>query len=92
MTGIRILGAGLSGLTAAINLAKKHFRNRLKAGVVNRYLWENILYKKDYSMVINIAEFVKKNIYSMHNYNLLQRMIYPLALFNLEKKYPKLKL
>ena len=43
-------------------------------------------------MLINIAEFVKKNIYPMHNYNLLQRMIYPLALFNLEKKYPKLKL
>ena len=73
-------------------IAKKHFRNRLKAGVVNRYLWENILYKKDYSMLINIAEFVKKNIYSIHNYNLLQRMIYPLALFNLKKKYPKLKL
>jgi 2-polyprenyl-6-methoxyphenol hydroxylase-like FAD-dependent oxidoreductase len=46
MTGIRILGAGLSGLTAAINLAKKHFRNRLKAGVVNRYLWETVLCKK----------------------------------------------
>jgi 2-polyprenyl-6-methoxyphenol hydroxylase-like FAD-dependent oxidoreductase len=43
MTGIRILGAGLSGLTAAINLAKKHFRNRLKAGVVNRYLTDNFV-------------------------------------------------
>ena len=73
-------------------IAKKHFRNRLKAGVVNRYLWETVLCKKDYLMLINIAEFVKKNIYSMHNYNLLQKMIYPLALFNLKKKYPKLKL
>jgi flavin-dependent dehydrogenase len=73
-------------------IAKKHFRNRLKAGVVNRYLWENILCKKDYLIVINIAEFLKKNIYSMHNHNLLQRMIYPLALFSLKRRYPELKL
>jgi len=66
--------------------------NRLKAGVVNRYLWENVLCRKNYSILINIAEFVKKNIFSMHNYNLLQRIIYPLVLFNLKKKYPKLKL
>jgi len=64
----------------------------LKAGVVNRYLWENVLCRKNYSILINIAEFVKKNIFSMHNYNLLQRIIYPLVLFNLKKKYPKLKL
>ena len=67
MTGNRILGAGLSGLTATINLTKKHFRNRLKADVVNRHLWETVLCKKDYSMLLNIADFVKKNIYSMHN-------------------------
>jgi len=73
-------------------MAKKHFGNKLKAGVVNRYLWENVLCKKDYSILINIAEFVEKNIYSMCNYNLLQRMVYPLALFDLKKKYPKLKL
>jgi len=72
-------------------IARKYFGNKLKAGVVNRYLWENVLCRKDYSVLINIAEFVKENIFSMHNYNLLQRIIYPLALFNLKKKYPKLK-
>lgn len=72
--------------------AKKHFRNKLKAGVVNRYLWENVLSKKDYSILINFAEFAMKNLYSMHNYNLLQRMIYPWASFSLKRRYPKLKL
>lgn len=73
-------------------IVKNHFRNKLKAGVVNRYLWEDILSKKDYSFLINIAEFAKKNLYSMSNYNLLQRIIYPLASFNLKKVYPELKL
>jgi flavin-dependent dehydrogenase len=73
-------------------IAKQHFRNKLKAGVVNRYLWENVLSKKDYSILINTAEFAKKNLYSMYNYNLLQRMIYPLASLSLKKTYPKLKL
>jgi uncharacterized protein YqgQ len=70
--------------------AKKHLSNKLKASVVNRYLWERAA-KKDYSFIINNAQFVKKNLYSMHNYNLLQRMIYPVALSYLRKEYPKLR-
>jgi len=72
-------------------IAKRHFGNRLKAGIVNRYLWENLLCRKDYLFLIGAAEFVKKNIFSMHNFNTLQRMVYPLALLNLKKKYPKLE-
>ena len=72
-------------------IAKKDFRNKLNSSAVNRYLWERAA-KKDYSFIINNAEFVKKNLYSIHNYNLLQRMIYPIALSYLKKKYPKLKL
>jgi len=72
-------------------IAKQYLGDRLKAGFVNRYLWENILSKKDYSIPISFAEFAKKHIYSMHNYSLLQRMIYPLALLYLKKKYPGFK-
>jgi len=68
---------------------KRLLGNKLKACVVNRYLWENLLSEKDSSILIDTAEFVKKNLYSMYNYNLLQRIIYPLALLNLKKKYPK---
>jgi flavin-dependent dehydrogenase len=69
--------------------AKNHFKNKLKASVVNRYLWENILYKKDYALFINNAELVKKNLYSIYNYNLLHKTIYPAALIHMKKKYNK---
>jgi flavin-dependent dehydrogenase len=72
-------------------IVNKRFQKKLKAGVVNRYLWESILSKRDYSSLISIAEFVKKNLCSMYNYNVLQRMIYPLALFSLKKTYPNLE-
>ena len=70
--------------------ARKHFGNKLKAGIVNKYLMENLLSRRDYSVFIDMAEFVKKSLYSMHNYNVLQRVVYPLALFNLENAYPEL--
>jgi flavin-dependent dehydrogenase len=73
-------------------IAKKHFENKLKASLVNRYLWEEVASKNDYSLLIYLAEFVKKILHSMHNYNLLQRVAYPMASYHLKKKYPKLKL
>ena len=71
-------------------IAFKHFGNRLRAGVINRWLWENILSKKDYSVLINFPQLIE-NIYSIHNYNLLLQTMYPLAFFSLRKKYLKLK-
>jgi flavin-dependent dehydrogenase len=70
---------------------KNHFGNKLKAGVVNRYLMEYVLCKKDYSIFMGMAEVLNKNLYSMHRYNALQRAVYPLAMLCLQKTYPKLK-
>ena len=72
--------------------AKEYFRNKLKASVVNRYLWEKAISRKNYSFMVDHAELVKKELYSINNYNLLRRIIYPIALPCLKKKYPKLKL
>jgi flavin-dependent dehydrogenase len=72
-------------------IANRRFQNKLKAGVVNRYLWENVLPKRNYALFINMGEFVRVNMHSMYNYNLLQRMIYPLALAKLKKTYPQLE-
>lgn len=72
-------------------VANRRFQNKLKAGVVNRFLWENVLSKRNYAFLINIAEFAKVNLHSMYNYSLLQRMIYPLALAKLKKTYPQLE-
>ena len=70
--------------------AKRHFNSKMKAGVVNTYLMENILCKKNYSIFVDMAEFVKRSLYSMHSYNMMQRIVYPLALLNLEKTYAEL--
>lgn len=72
--------------------AKEYFRNKLKASVVNRYLWEKVISRKNYLFMIDHAEFVKNKLYSINNYSPLRRMIYPVALSYLKKKYPKLKL
>jgi flavin-dependent dehydrogenase len=70
---------------------KSRFENKLKSEIVNRYLMEHVLSKKDYSIFIDIAEVLKKNLYSLYRYNALQRTIYPLAILSLQKTYPKLK-
>ena len=72
-------------------IANKRFRNKLKAGVVNRYLWENVLSKRNYAFPVNFGEFMRANMRLMYNYGLLQRMIYPLALAELKKTYPQLE-
>ncbi len=71
-------------------MVRKHFGNKLKSGVVNRCLWENLLCKRNYSLLINNAEHVKRNLYSIYNSEPWQRIVYPLALFCLKRKYPKL--
>ncbi len=71
-------------------IADKHFGQRLRAGIVNRWLWENILSKKDYSLLVKFPHLIEK-FYSVNNYTLFQQMMYPLALFSLNKTYFKLK-
>jgi len=72
-------------------VANRRFQNKLKAGVVNRYLWEDVLSKRNYAFLINMGEFAKVNMRSMYNYSLLQRMIFPLALAKLKKTYNQLE-
>jgi len=72
--------------------AEKYFGNKLKASMVNRYLWEKIVSRRNYSFMVDHAEIVKNQLYSINNYNLLRRMIYPVALSYLKKKYSKLRL
>ncbi|MBU3964910.1 NAD(P)-binding protein [Patescibacteria group bacterium] len=107
MKSVKILGAGISGLTAAINLAKagykvevyekkvkEQFSNKLKSSLVNRFLWEKAGFG-NYAFLIHKLKNSRDlfgSLYSFHNFNFLQRIIYPIALFYMRKKYPKLKL
>jgi len=72
-------------------IAKEAFLDKKKASLVNRYLWEDILSKQNYAITIYFTPFLQKILYSMHNYNLMQRLIYPLAFSRLKKKHPNLR-
>lgn len=77
-----------------VRKAEKRFNNKLKSGLVNRFLWEKAG-KRNYEFLINKIKNNKSlfgSLYSFHNFNLFQKIIYPIALISMRKKYPNLKL
>lgn len=67
-------------------MAKKYFVDKIKAYMVNRYLWERFR-KNRYSAVLRNGTIMRNLLYSMHNYNVVQKMIYPFAVSYMRKKY-----
>ena len=69
--------------------AQKAFGNHLKAGVVNRFLWET-LRPGDYRLIMNGLNAARNQLSflrSFYNYGTLQRLLYPLALLALRRRY-----
>lgn len=64
---------------------EKYFANKRKAGIVNRYLWEKTLNSRAYFFLFRRL-LSKKRLYSFYNFNLIQRLLYPLALRQINKK------
>lgn len=69
---------------------EKILGGQMKAGVVNRYLWEKIKFRQ-----IPILPFLFRFPYSLqkdfrflYNFSFLHRFIYPLAVRYVKKKYP----
>jgi flavin-dependent dehydrogenase len=103
MWGFGIRNALTSGYLAAKSIienedyekiARAFFKNRLKASVVNRYLWIKNG-ERDYTWLLNKLERQKdvlKLLRSFYNFNLLQRILYPIALNYCRKEYPNLNL
>ncbi len=76
------------------NTVENYFKPRLNAGVVNRFLWEKFA-DRDYSIIvkqIHRSEDPLKYLHSFHNFNLLQKLIYPFALISLRRRYHNLEL
>lgn len=74
--------------------AKNYFNKKLKASVVNRFLWEKVG-SRDYSFIVNRIHNSTdslKYLKSFYNFNLLQRIIYPFSLRYMKKRYPNLRL
>jgi flavin-dependent dehydrogenase len=67
-------------------IIKSYFKNKLKAGVVNRYLWEKSD-RNNYSMVVDNFGWIIGNFKWISNYNVLQRILYPFALRGMKKRY-----
>jgi flavin-dependent dehydrogenase len=73
---------------------EKYFKPKLNAGVVNRFFWEKFA-SSNYSFILNRIHSAKdplNYLHSFHNFNLLQRLTYPLALFYMMQRYPSIKL
>lgn len=67
-------------------MIRSHFEHRLKAGIVNRYLWEKAG-RNNYSMVLNNFGWIIKNFGWIYNYNFFQRILYPFASWRMKKRY-----
>jgi flavin-dependent dehydrogenase len=57
-------------------LARKEFNKKLKASLVNRYIWEKRIVNK-YEVTEKIIEAPFDKLYSFHNFNFMQKIIYP---------------
>ena len=74
--------------------AEKYFKPKLNASMVNRFFWEKFA-SGNYSFIlnrINNSTDPMKYLHSFHNFNLLQKLTYPMALFYMKHRYPNLKL
>jgi flavin-dependent dehydrogenase len=71
-------------------LAKKRFGNKLKASLVNRYLYE-LLGDRFYTFITKHPGLGKRALYIVYDYTLLHRILYPLAVNSLKKEYPWLE-
>jgi flavin-dependent dehydrogenase len=76
------------------NTIEKYFKPKLNASVVNRFFWEQLA-SSNYSFILNRihnAEDPLRYLNSFHNFNLIQKLAYPIALFYMMYRYPNLKL
>ena len=68
------------------SMIKSHFEDKLKAGLVNRYLWEKAG-KNNYSIALDNFGWIIKNFNWISNYNIFQKILYPFALSKMKKRY-----
>ena len=48
--------------------------------------------KNNYRFIVKNANFVKNNLYSISNFNIIHRALYPFAKNYVKKEYPKMKI
>jgi flavin-dependent dehydrogenase len=75
--------------------AKAFFEPKLKATLISRFLWELARFN-NYALVVgersNRAALKPFKLASLYNFGPLHRLIYPVALWSMRRRYPNLKL
>lgn len=101
--GFGIRDAMASGFLAAQSIlegrdyeamARKHFGRKLRASLVNRYLWEKFIARGYFYMMDRVknVEYGLDLLFRMHKFNLFQQVLYPFALRAMRGKYSHLRI
>ncbi|NPE29984.1 hypothetical protein HNV12_18925 [Methanococcoides sp. SA1] len=76
------------------HIATDTFQDKLKASLVNRYIWERFG-KGNYSLILNSLKGTgnpPRYMRSFHDFNMIQKLAYPFAIRKMKGRYPDLKL
>jgi flavin-dependent dehydrogenase len=75
-------------------MAREYFGRKLRASLVNRYLWEKFIARGPFYLMDRVknAEYGLSFLSRMHKFNFLQRALYPFALTAMRKKYSHLRI
>ena len=76
-------------------MARARFQPKLKATLVDRFVWEILRYK-DYRAVVGdgLSAQTRRSfdLGFLYNFSLLHRLVYPLALLAMRRRYPNLRI
>lgn len=75
-------------------MAQERFQPKLKATLVDRFVWEILRYK-DYRAVVGDGLTPARKSFDlgyMYNYSWLHRLVYPIALWQMRRRYPNLRI
>ncbi len=74
--------------------ADKYFRRKLRASLVNRYLWEKFIGRGYLNLMDRVkdVEYGLSLLRRMHSFTLFQQVLYPFARSTLRKKYAHLRI
>lgn len=75
-------------------MARTYFGRKLRASLVNRYLWEKFIARGYFHIMDRVKdpEYGLGFLSRMHRFNFLQRLLYPFALTAMRRRYSHLRI
>ena len=75
--------------------ARNQFAPKVRASLVNRFLWETLFKINNYGFVVKHAgsdTSTMRLARNLHNFNMIQKILYPFARLYMRRRYPKLRI